>query len=116
MPRFTGIPDLPQSGIEEWQYRVLDAMKQNIELLTDQRSEPDSASVAILRSNITVSSLPDANFRGITARGAGVLISNTQLPTYQDYTALITDVALLSKDVQALRTYVATLINQLRNK
>ena len=30
MARFTGIPSLPQVGVEEWQYRFLNAMKQNV--------------------------------------------------------------------------------------
>ncbi len=39
MARFTGIPEIPQGGIDEWQYRVFEAMKQNIELLTNTRNE-----------------------------------------------------------------------------
>ena len=37
MSRFTGIPSLPQVGVEEWQSRILGAMKQNIELLIGTR-------------------------------------------------------------------------------
>lgn len=118
MARFTGIPALPQSGIDEWQFRFLDAMKQNVELLTGTRSEPDGASQALLRSTITAANPPALSYTGLTARGAGVTITisgaATQVPTYTDYAALVRDVRNIGSDVQQLRTTLDALMRQLK--
>jgi hypothetical protein len=113
--RFTGIPALPQSGVDEWNARLLDALKQNVELLTGTRGEVDGASMALLKSSITTSQVTDYNFRGLTAKGAGFNITNVgQVPAYTDYASLLQDVASLARDVAQLRATVNSLINQLR--
>lgn len=114
MARFTGIPEIPQGGIDEWQYRVLDSMKQNIELLTNTRNEEDEASVAITRSSITTRPPGAAQFQGLTARGTGFTISGVQVPSLDDYNALLQDFIRLSQDVVNLRATVSTLITQIR--
>jgi hypothetical protein len=114
MARFTGIPEIPQSGIDEWQYRTLEAIKQNVELLAGIRGETDGASAAILRSSVAVRVPTNIAFRGLSARGAGFTISNVQVPTLDDYTQLIQDFQLLAQDVNTLRTVVSALVNQLR--
>jgi hypothetical protein len=114
MPRFTGIPDIPQGNIDEWQYRVLDTMKQNVELLAGIRNEEDGASAAVLRSSITTKAPPAANFQGLSAQGSGFTISNVQVASLNDHIALIRDFQLLAQDVANLRAVVTTLVNQLR--
>jgi hypothetical protein len=114
MARFTGVPELPQSGTDEWQLRVLEALKQNVELLTGTRNEPDGASRALLSSNISVVTPPDRTFTAITARGAGFTIANVQVPSYQDYVSLCQDIQKLGNDVANLHATLTTLINQLR--
>ena len=115
MTRFTGIPSLPQVGVEEWEYRVLNAMKQNIELLIGTRGEQDSSSRAIVKSAITITGTPDPTIRTVSAVGAGFTISGVQVPSLADYQALVRDVQLLTSDVAQLRAAVNTLISQLRN-
>lgn len=115
MARFTGIPSLPQVGVEEWQYRVLTAMKQNIELLIGTRGEQDLSSRALLKSSVAVVSTPEPSIRAVSAVGSGFTISGAQVPSLADYQALVRDVQLLVNDVAALRATVNTLISQLRS-
>ena len=114
MARFTGIPEIPQGGIDEWQYRVFEAMKQNIELLTNTRNEEDQASVAITRSSISTRPPGEAQFQALSARGTGFTISGVQVPSLDDYNALLQDFIRLSQDVANLRATVSTLITQIR--
>lgn len=114
MARFTGIPSLPQVGVEEWQYRVLTAMKQNIELLIGTRGEQDLSSRALLKSSVAITSAPEPSIRSVSAVGSGFTISGAQVPSLADYQALVRDVQLLVNDVAALRATVNTLISQLR--
>lgn len=115
MARFTGIPSLPQVGVEEWQYRVLTAMKQNIELLIGTRGEQDLSSRALLKSSVAITSAPEPSIRSVSAVGSGFTISGAQVPSLADYQALVRDVQLLVNDVAALRATVNTLISQLRS-
>lgn len=115
MARFTGIPSLPQIGVEEWQYRILSAMKQNIELLVGTRGEADAASRALTKSTITITKVPEPSIRAVSAVGSGFTISGAQVPALADYQALVRDVQLLVDDVAQLRSTVNTLISQLRS-
>lgn len=115
MARFTGIPSLPQVGVEEWQYRFLGAVKQNVELLIGTRGEQDLSSRAILRSTVRIPSAPEPSLRTLSAVGSGLSISGAQVASLSDYQLLVKDVQLLTNDVAALRQAVNTLIAQLRS-
>lgn len=114
MARFTGIPDIPQVGIDEWQYRILEAIKQNVELLTGTRGEADGASAAITRSAITTRAPTSASFQVLSAKGTGYTIANVQVPSLEDYILLLRDFQSLAQDVANLRATVASLITQIR--
>lgn len=114
MARFIGIPALPEQGLDESQYQLLDALKQNVELVTGTRGENDSASAAVTKGSLTVSQPPAQQMTNVSATGAGVTISNVQVPTLADYGALRRDVQTLAADVANLRATVATLVSQLR--
>lgn len=113
MSRFTGVPELPPD-MSEWELRVLSALKQNIELLIGARGEVDSASKALVRSDISVRSSITPQFQALSARGAGITVSGVAIPTLDDYTALLQDFIKLSQDVATLRNTLSTLITQLR--
>lgn len=115
MSRFAGIPSLPQVGVEEWQSRILGAMKQNIELLIGTRGEQDASSRAVLKSGITITRAPEPTLRAVSAVGSGFSISGAQVPSLSDYQALVRDVQSLTNDVAQLRATVNTLISQLRS-
>lgn len=55
MSRFAAMPQAPRFGVPEWEVRILDAMRQNVELLVNQRRESDQASVAVLESTYNFS-------------------------------------------------------------
>jgi hypothetical protein len=114
MARFTSIPSLPQVGVDEWQYRFLTAVKQNVELLIGTRGEQDLSSRALLKSSVRLTSAPEPSLRSLSAVGSGFTISGVQVPSLADYQALVGDVQLLANDVAQLRTAVNTLISQLR--
>ena len=115
MARFTGIPSLPQVGVDEWQYRFLGAIKQNVELLIGTRGEQDLSSRAILRSTVRIASLPEPTIRSVSAVGSGVSISGAEVASLSDHQLLVRDVQLLTNDVAALRAAVNSLIAQLRS-
>ncbi len=55
MSRFAAMPPAPRFGVPDWEVRMLDAMRQNVELLVNQRRESDQASVAVLESTYNFS-------------------------------------------------------------
>lgn len=115
MARFTGIPNLPQVGVEEWQYRFLSAMKQNVELLTGTRGEQDFTSRALLKSSVALRIAPEPSIRAVSAVGSGLTVGGAQVPSLADYQTLVRDVQALVNDVAQLRTTLNTLLQQLRS-
>ncbi|HEY7822113.1 MAG TPA: hypothetical protein VIG24_04745, partial [Acidimicrobiia bacterium] len=65
--RYTAVPAVPLVGIEEWQSQLLNALKENVELLTGTRGEPDLASVAINRARLTVAVPPTQEMVQVSA-------------------------------------------------
>jgi hypothetical protein len=133
MSRFSGIPSIPQSGVEEWNLRTLNALKQNVELLIGSRGETDLASKALLRSQFTVGQpaaptitaptvFPQIIFnthvvKDIAGNNQFVVAYDANVGSLQNLvvsTALQTDVQRLINDVAQLRAVVATLIQQIR--
>ena len=112
--RYTAVPAVPLVGIEEWQSQLLNALKENVELLTGTRGEPDLASVAINRARLTVAVPPTQEMVQVSANSSGVTISGANVPVLEDYAQLITDVQKLANDVANLRATVEVLITQLR--
>lgn len=115
MSRFTGIPSLPQVGVEDWQYRFFGAIKQNVELLIGTRGEQDLSSRALLKSSVAITSAPEPSIRSVSAVGSGFTISGAQVPSLSDYQLLVRDVQSLTNDVAQLRAALNTLISQLRS-
>jgi hypothetical protein len=114
MARFTAIPNIPQSGLTDWQFNTLNAMKENIELLTGARGESDAASRALTKSSVTVDYAPQQQMQRITAEGVGFVVSGVKVPALTDYEKLAVNVQTLANDVAALRTTVNNLIKQLK--
>lgn len=131
--RYTAIPALPQTGVDEWQSRFLSAVKENVELLTGTRGEYDLASAALNRSSLTVSQPADQSMVRVTASGNGTSVPSgfqinpdgsggyvvdvtgtVSVPLLEDYNRLVVDVQKLANDVATLRGTVAVLIAQLR--
>lgn len=113
-PRFTAIPTIPQQGLTDWQFQTLNAMKENIELLTGARGANATPVSAITRGSITVQAAPAQNMQRVTAEGTGFTISGVTVPSLEDYGKLIANVQQLANDVATLRNVVNALINQLK--
>lgn len=114
MTRFSAIPNPPQSEMTGWQYYMLNAIKENVDLLTGARGEKDGASRAITKASVTIASVPAQSMRQVTAQGAGVNIEGAVVPALQDYVELLKNVQSLANDVASLRDTLNTLIGQLR--
>jgi hypothetical protein len=112
--RYTAIPSVPLVGVEEWQSQLLNALKENVELLTGTRGEPDLASLALNRARLTVAVPPAQTMVQVSASGSGVTLSGVNVPVLEDYTQLLVDVQKLANDVATLRATVEVLITQLR--
>ena len=110
--RFVAIPNVPLQGLTDWQFQTLTAMKENLELLTGARG--GTATSAVTRGSLTVTSAPAQNMVRVTADGSGYTISGVTVPSLDDYTKLISNVQQLANDVAALRNTVNTLIAQLK--
>jgi hypothetical protein len=113
-PKFTIIPTIPQDGISTWQFATLNAMKENIELLTGTRGDAALPNSAVTRSSITVASPPVVTMQRVTAQGSGYTISGVTVPSIEDYTNLVSNVQQLAGDVVRLRETVNALIIQLK--
>lgn len=113
MARFTGIPSLPQSGLDDAQYRLLSALKENVELLVGSRGERDLSSKAVTVGSVSAS-VPPSGITNLSARGAKVTISGQTVPSLADYTVLLRDVQTLINDVNALRGTLNTLLAELK--
>jgi hypothetical protein len=112
-PRFSAIPGIPQSGLTDWQFGTLNAMKENLELLMGARGS-DSTVQAVLRGQVTVENPANPTMVRVSASGTGYTIGNVTVPSLDDYSRLVSDVQQLANDVAALRATVNTLINQLK--
>ena len=110
-PAFPAVPAVPQEGISNWEFQTLNAMKENIDLLTGVRGV--SSKTAITRGTVTVIPL-QAGLQQLTARGAGYTVSNVTVPSLDDYVRLVGNVQQLTNDVATLRNTLNTLITQLK--
>lgn len=111
-PRFSAIPNIPQQGLTDWQFVTLNAMKENLDLLTGARGS--ITGTAITKGSVTVVDAPTQTMQRVTAEGTGYTISGVTVPSIDDYAKLVLNVQQLANDVAALRTTLNTLINQLK--
>lgn len=133
MARFTAIPAPPVFGSQEWEVRTLNAMKQNVDLLTGLRNEEDLASKALLTSTYSAgisdkkildSVAPTASYAlntdssanngGITAN---VLLRDDAFLTLNgaiNNGVLASDLDILRTDIANLRNTMNTIISVLR--
>lgn len=114
MARFSAIPEPPMTDMTSWQFYMLNALKENVELLTGTRGEEDGASRAVTKSSITVTGVTTQSMQNVTAQGAGVSIEGAVVPTLEDYVEALKNIQMLANDVSVLRTTLNTLIAQLR--
>ena len=93
--RFVAIPELPVSGLLDFQVLLFGAVKENVELLSGTRGEADLSSRAIVRGDIEVKQLGTQNLVQINT-------SNNTLPTSFPTSAPVAGFIDLRNDVQTL--------------
>lgn len=127
--RYSGIPAIPTTGVDEWQSRMLSAIKENVELLAGIRGESDLASKAITKAQVSISDPAAQVMTNVSAAGAGTnvltsfsiagdvvtITGQASVPVLDDYTNLVVDVQSLANDVANLRATVQLLLTQLRS-
>ena len=102
--RYSGIPAVPTTGVDEWQVRMLSAIKENVELLAGIRGENDLASKAITKAQVSNLAEPvGQNMTNVSAAGAGVnvltsfsisgnvvtITGQASVPVLEDYKILL---------------------------
>jgi len=111
--RFSAIPSLPLSDITDWQYYTLNALKDNVELLTGIRRGEDNGSQAVTKASVTVDTAA-AGLQGLSAQGSTVLVNNTPIVDPTDYQRLVRDVEAVRADLATVRDTLNILITQLK--
>lgn len=126
MARFTAIPAPPVFGSQEWEVRTLNAMKQNVDLLTGLRNEEDLASKALLTSTYDLPFTGDRRLDSVQSinydlGGANDYVSDfsgggdsRSLVQSINNGVLASDLDILRQDIAALRNTVNTLLSVLR--
>jgi hypothetical protein len=79
--RFPAIPNIPQGGLTDWQFSTLNAMKENIELLTGARGTNDRAASAVTKASITTAPPPAQSMQRVTAEGSGFQVGIPAMTT-----------------------------------
>lgn len=111
MPNFTPIRDVPQQGLSEWEFSLLSALKENVEVMTGTRQ----SGVHVLTNDmVSVQPQDVQQMKQVTATGAGINISGSLVAEYNDYVKLINNVQTLANDVARLQYVVNSLLNVLR--
>jgi len=114
MARFAAIPAIPTSNVTEWQSQVMNALKENVELLCGTRGEADGKSRAVTTGAVTTQTITDVKFTRVSATGKGYTISGQNVADLDDFAKLILDVSLLAQDVATLRSTLNSLLTQLK--
>lgn len=107
---FAAVPNIMQTGMSPAQYILLNALKENVELLIGSRGD---ATRAVIRGQVTVRTV-DTRSTNISAQGSGVNVSGTAVPSLEDYRKLLNDVKQLNQDIELLRSTLNLLISQIR--
>ena len=90
--------------------QILSQLTENSELMSGQLGNGDSRS--IFRGDLAdISTMPNQQLISLTAKGAGVTISGTAVPTHADYLNLVRDVNLMTADMLETRNQLNTLLN-----
>ena len=112
MATFAALRDIPTTGLNEWESSLLNGMKENIEILTGARvSGAKAVMTDVLASKIKA--VDNLTSKQITATGAGVNISGSNVPLLSDYNLLRQDVQTLINDVSRVQNLLNNLIQAL---
>lgn len=114
MPQFQGIPAIPPADIPQWQYDILSAMKEDLEILMGQRGP------GRVVTNDTVGVEPQERqvMTQVSARGDFYNLTTTsgdiQFPRLTDYVKLLNDVQQLAIDVANIQAAFNALLRNMK--
>jgi len=116
MPRFVAIPELPVSGLLDFQALLFGAVKENVELLSGTRGEADLSSRAIVRGDIQgeVEQLGTQNLVRINTSNSTTPTSFPTSAPLDGFIDLRNDVQTLADDLFRTRETLDLLIARLR--
>lgn len=110
MPQYQGLPAIPNEKLPQWQYDILAALKENIEIMMGARGPGRSV------TNDTIGVVPQ-QFQVMTqvsARGELTTSAAGGVPTGADYIKLLNDVQQLAADVAKIQDALNALLQNLR--
>lgn len=105
---FQAVPEIP-TGLQAWEATFMTALKQNAELLAGFR---DPAHTAVLKGDVTTTTVDSQGVTGEYQRVYGVnstgssVVDYGNIPTYNDYEKLATEVSLLRQALNDLITRI----------
>jgi hypothetical protein len=114
MPQYQGIPAIPPEQIQQWQYDILSAMKENLEILMGVRGPGR----AITNDAIGVEPTDRQVMKQLSARGDFYNLTTTsgdiQFPRLTDYVKLLNDVQQLAIDVANIQSALNALTSNMK--
>jgi hypothetical protein len=110
MPKFQGIPAIPPEKIDQWQYDVMSALKENVEIMLGQRGPGR----VITNDTLGVEPADRQAMKQLSARGNYYSISGAQVPAIDDYINLLNDVQQLAIDVSNIQQALNALLTNMR--
>jgi|LakMenEpi03Aug12_release.lakeMendotaPanAssembly.Ray.scaffolds.fasta_scaffold862456_2 hypothetical protein len=129
MSRFAVIPPVPYTGVASWEVQILNAMIQNVNLLTANQERSSITTQAVLRSTynvgdiiptaipVTMGQLPNNPMAGATiiSYGDGALYdsNSSTYPSLVNQCVLASDMNKMIAEVADLRNAVNNIIIQL---
>jgi hypothetical protein len=115
MPKFQGIPAIPSEQIPQWQYDVLSAMKENIEIMLGQRGPGR----VVTNDSVVVEPADRQVMKQLSARGDYYTITTSggpiDVPARSDYVKLLNDMQQLAVDVANIQNALNALLQNVRN-
>jgi hypothetical protein len=112
MPRFANMGAIPNENIPQWQYDLLLAMKENIEILMGTRG-PGRANT---NDSIGVAPQEWQVMKQISARAEGTTNAAVGVPTFADYVRALNDLQQLAADVAKISQGLNVLLENLRRE
>lgn len=110
MPQYAGLPAIPNEGLPQWQYDLLAAMKENIEIMMGVRGPGR----AVTNDTLGVTPADFQTMRQISARGDYVTVGSFNVPVQEDYVKLLNDVQQLATDVSKIQDALNALLQNMR--
>lgn len=115
MPQYQGLPAIPAEQIPQWQYDVLSAMKENLEIMMGQRGQGrvvtnDAVGVVPAERQIMKQLSARGNYYDLAVTGGTI-----SFPTLEDYVKLLNDVQQLAIDVANIQSALNALLENMRS-